>query len=166
MAVHPICLFPNPVLKKITKSVTHLTGFHHKVIKDLIDTLKVQPGGIGIAAPQIGYPERIAVIDASPKDKSKKRLILINPEIITGAGEAVGREGCMSVPNYTGNVKRVSWVRVRWKNQDFQDCEMETEGIEAICIQHEIDHLNGKLFLDRVSSLTKDIFRRKVYLKS
>ncbi len=164
MAVHSIRLFPDLILKRPAKPILRFTRFHAQVIRHSIDTLKVQPGGIGIAAPQIGYSVRIAVVDVSKKDRHKKRLILINPEIIKGAGETVGREGCMSVPDYTGNVKRMPWVHIRWRDPQFILREMETEGIEAICIQHEIDHLNGFLFLDRVTSLTKDVFRRKMYL--
>ena len=148
----------------MTKPVLRLTPFHRHVILDLTDTLRVQPGGIGIAAPQIGYSVRIAMVDVTKKDPHKKRLILINPEIIKGEGEWCGREGCMSVPDYTGNVKRLQRIRMRWQDENGALREMETEGIEAVCIQHEIDHLNGILFLDRVSSLARDVFRRKKYL--
>lgn len=165
MGVHSICFYPQPILKVKTKFIPQLTKHHQFVIQHLIDTLKVQPGGIGIAAPQIGFSDRIAVVDVSPKEKSKKRLILVNPQIINREGNVTGREGCMSVPDYTGNVKRSSIIVVRWQDEEFKTHEMETDGLEAICIQHEVDHLDGYLFLDRVSSLSRDVFKRKIYLK-
>lgn len=165
MAVRPIRIYPDPILRAKAKAVTHLTSFHAKIIEDLLDTLRAQPGGIGIAAPQIGYAERIVIIDVSTKDASKHRRILIDPKIIETKGERVGREGCMSIPDFTANVRRASTISVRAKNEHFEDVEFESDGIEAVCIQHETDHLNGLLFFDRVSSFTRDIFRRKKYLR-
>lgn len=164
MAVRAIRLYPDRVLRVGTKAVEKLGPHHERVIKDLIDTLGAQRGGIGIAAPQIGYLDRIAVVDVSSRDPSKKRLILVNPEIKGRAGEQIGREGCMSLPDYTGNAKRASRITVKWRDENFIEQVMETDGIEAICIQHEVDHLSGLLFLDRVGSLARDIFRRKKYL--
>lgn len=138
-------------------------AFQERVVEDLSDTLYVQPGGIGIAAPQIGYSVRVVLVDASKKDPTKKKIILINPEIVSVEGEKVGREGCMSIPDFTANIKRAIRIWVLAKNAQFEDYEFTSDGIEAICIQHEVDHLNGLLFFDRVNSLTRDVFRRKKY---
>ena len=126
--------------------------------------MHAQPGGIGIAAPQIGYSDRIAIVDVSSKEKGGAQLVLINPEIIEASEEVFRREGCMSIPNFTANVKRSASIRIRWNDENFKERELVAHGLQAICIQHEIDHLNGLLFLDKVASLTKDVFRRKRYL--
>jgi len=163
MSVHPICLYPHPVLNKPTHPINKLTSHHHHVIYSLLKTLRVQAGGIGIAAPQIGYTEPIIIVDVRTKDKTKHLRVLINPIILKGEGYRIGREGCMSLPDYTGNVKRYTQIRLRWQDEAFKVHEITMTGIEAICIQHEVDHLNGKLFLDRVCSLARDVFRRKRY---
>ena len=124
----------------------------------------MQPGGIGIAAPQIGYGERIAVVDLSKKEKGRQLLTLINPTILGQTGEYFGREGCMSIPDFTGNVKRALSIKFRWWDKNFIEHVMSTDGLEAVCIQHEIDHLDGLLFIDRVGSMMKDVFKRKKYL--
>lgn len=164
MAIQPIRLYPDPILRKLAKPVKRMTVVHHVAIQDLADTLKAQPGGIGIAAPQIGIPWQIAIVDVSAKEKGRKRLILINPVIVDAGEPLEGREGCMSVPDYTGNVVRYRWVRVRWHDEHLICREATTTGVEAVCIQHEVDHLTGHLFLDRVSSIKTGIFRRKTYL--
>ena len=164
MPIRSIRIYPGSVLRVQTKRIHALTDYHHRVITDLIDTLKVQPGGIGIAAPQIGYPVCIAVVDVSKKDKAKQLMVMVNPEILSSSGEKVSREGCMSIPDFTGNVKRATQICVRWYDRNFTMYEKTTDGLEAICIQHEIDHLNGYLFLDHVSSMNRDVFRRKKYL--
>ena len=91
-------------------------------------------------------------------------MILINPKIIESGGEVFKREGCMSIPDYTANIRRSAWVKIRYHNEEFEELEIVSTGLEAICIQHEIDHLNGFLFLHRVASLNRDVFRRKKYL--
>ncbi|MBI4372695.1 MAG: peptide deformylase [Candidatus Omnitrophica bacterium] len=165
MSARSIRQFPDPVLRKISKPVHKIDAKIEKIIKRLIDTMRRQPGGIGIAAPQIGVLKRIAIVDVSLKVRGAKPLILINPEIIRLEVEHVSREGCMSLPDYTANVRRAERVRVRWQDMELNDCELDTDGIEARCIQHEVDHLNGLLFVDRVGSLKSDVFARKVYLK-
>ncbi|PIQ87256.1 MAG: peptide deformylase [Candidatus Omnitrophica bacterium CG11_big_fil_rev_8_21_14_0_20_45_26] len=163
MSVKPIVLYPDHILRKSVKRVQGITSFERGIIRDLIDTMAVQPGGIGIAAPQIGYDRAIAVIDVSSREKGKKRLILVNPELLTGEGAKIGREGCMSLPHHTGNVSRYERVTVHYHDEDFKVRQIAAAGIEAICLQHELDHLNGYLFLDRVHSVARDVFRRKVY---
>lgn len=123
--------------------------------------MHVQTHGIGIAAPQCGLHLRIALVDVSAREPHKCLLKLINPEIKRQEGEILSREGCMSLPDYTANVKRFSKVWIEWMDSDGRMREKATEGIEAICLQHEIDHLNGILFIDRAGSLKTDVFPRR-----
>lgn len=164
MSSHSIRKFPEPVLRQISKTVVHFNSALDKDVKRLIKIMRSQPGGVGIAAPQIGLLKRIAIIDVSPKVPRAKLLILINPEIIKLNKEIVLREGCMSLPDYTANVRRFDELSAQWQDLDGKAVLYKTGGLEARCIQHEIDHLNGVLFVDRVASLNSDVFRRKRYL--
>lgn len=127
--------------------------------------MRASPGGVGIAAPQVGRFERIVIVDVSSKPKIKHhgRMVLINPEITAWDGFAVGREGCMSVPDYTGNVIRAERIRLEALDEFGNAVSFDCEGYEARAVQHEIDHLDGLLFLDRLVSRRNDLFRRKVY---
>ncbi len=139
-----------------------------KLIQDLIDTLKSGPG-VGLAAPQIGRSQRVAIIDVS-RDRRKDRrpgsnhglVIMVNPEIMSEEGVQIPREGCLSVPDLLADVRRSAKVSVRVWNENGQERILEAEGFEALAFQHEIDHLNGKLFLDRIANLKTDVFRRKM----
>jgi peptide deformylase len=124
--------------------------------------MRAGPGGVGIAAPQVGRLERIVIVDVSgkPKIKHHGRLILINPEIISKEGTAVGREGCLSVPEYTGNVARAKFITLRAQDEFGKICEFQMERYEARAVQHEMDHLDGLLLLDRLVS-RRDLFRRQ-----
>ncbi len=130
----------------------------------LEETMEAQPGGIGIAAPQVGVLRQVAIVDVSPKEAGTQRLILINPVILERFEEKIVREGCMSLPHYTANVTRAGRIRLRWFDLEMRRREKVSSELEAICIQHEVDHLNGMLFLDRVGCLNSDVFRRKKYL--
>lgn len=156
-----IRLFPDPVLRKQCVSVTHFGPALTKTIKDLIQTMKSQTHGIGIAAPQIGVSQRIAVVDVSARVPEARRLILVNPEILELREEKASREGCMSLPDYMGNIKRYDNVVLKWQDETGQYCQGEFRGIEAVCIQHEVDHLDGVLFMDRVISLKRDMIPRE-----
>lgn len=156
--------FPDPVLRKICTPVKHLGRDLHSFVDLLIETMRRQPGGLGIAAPQLGLLKCIAIVDVSPKVKGTGMKILINPVIIALEEDEVQREGCMSLPDFTANVKRACRIHVRFKDRSLEWREAFASGIEARCIQHEIDHLNGILFVDRVSSLKSDVFPRKKYL--
>jgi len=127
--------------------------------------MRAGPGGVGIAAPQVGCLQRIVIVDVSSKPKIKQhgRLILINPEIIEWDGMAKGREGCMSVPDFTGNVIRAKNIKLRAQDEQGETHDYEMDGFEARAVQHEIDHLDGMLFLDRLVSRRNDLFARKVY---
>lgn len=164
MSTYAIRKFPEPVLRQISKTIVYFDSALEKDVKRLIKIMKSQPGGVGIAAPQIGLLKRIAIVDVSPKIPGAKLLILINPEIIKLDREIVLREGCMSLPDYTANVRRFDELVVRWQDLTGKTVNHHSTGLEARCIQHEVDHLNGVLFVDRVASLKSDVFRRKRYL--
>ena len=161
MAVLPIRLFPDPILRKKSKPVLSGESELHEFVNDLAETMYAQPSGIGIAAPQVGKAKRIIVVDVSPRDSSRKREIMINPVIRQLEGEVLSREGCMSLPDYTANIKRANRIVIEWTDEWGRPRRRVSTGIEAICLQHEVDHLNGILFIDRVSSLKTDVFPRK-----
>ena len=165
MAVLPILAYPDERLKQIAQPVAQVDERVRAFILDLEATMRAGPGGVGIAAPQVGHFERIVIVDVSSKKNISHhgRLVLINPEITEWAGTAVGREGCMSVPDFTGNVIRAERIVLSALNEQGESFELSSEGYEARAIQHEIDHLDGLLFLDRLVSRRNDLFKRKVY---
>lgn len=160
MAVFPIRLFPDSILRRPAKAVSWPDPNLARFLKDLIGTLYAQPGGVGIAAPQVGEGIRVIVIDVSRRDPLKRMEVMINPVLRHQQGKVVSREGCMSLPDYTANVLRFEQVVVEWIDPEGHRRRMRTRGLEAVCLQHEIDHLNGVLFVDRVGSLKTDVFPR------
>jgi peptide deformylase len=168
MAVQPILKYPHPLLKKMAHRVAALDTAIHTLVQDLLDTMQAGPGSVGVAAPQIGVGLRVCVVDVSSsrhgKDNNHGLLCMVNPEIISRCGLAVMREGCMSVPDYTGDVERATEITVRFlDSQSGLEREVAASGFEAVAIQHEMDHLDGVLFLDRVISVSTGLFRRKSY---
>ena len=165
MAVLEILKYPNEVLKQVSEPVESIDDDLRTFLADLEDTMRVGPGGVGIAAPQVGDFRRIAIVDVSarPKIKHNGCMILINPEIKTWDGMKIGREGCMSVPDYTGNVIRAEKITLQALNAQGELIDYECVGYEARAVQHELDHLDGLLFLDRLVSRRTDLFKRKVY---
>jgi len=165
MAVRDLLEYPDPRLKEISATVIDFGSALAELVRDLEDTMLAGPGSVGIAAPQINVFQRVVIVDVSskPKVSSHGRLVLINPEIVGRDGEVKGREGCMSVPDFTGNVIRAARIRLRAQGLTAEWKEIECEGYEARAIQHELDHLDGFLFIDRVVSPRHDLFRRKVY---
>lgn len=168
MAVQPILKYPHPLLKKMAHRVAALDEPIHTLVQDLIDTMQAGPGSVGVAAPQIGVGLRVCVVDVSNsrhgKDNNHGLLCMVNPEIVSRSGNAVMREGCMSVPDYTGDVERATEITVRFlDSQSGREQEVAASGFEAVAIQHEMDHLDGVLFLDRVISVSTGLFRRKSY---
>ncbi len=136
------------------------------VIDDLVETMHASPACVGLAAPQIGVSQRVIAVDITGHKKATTchgLVVLIDPVIIDASGREIGREGCMSVPDLTANVARATQIVVRGKTHDGDDRVIVTEGFEARAFQHEIDHLNGLLILDRVDSLATDVFRRRTY---
>jgi len=165
MAVLEILKYPDPLLKQIAAEVMEFDASLRAFVHDLEETMRAGPGGVGVAAPQVGHLQRIVIVDVSSKPKIKQhgRLVLINPEILEWDGMAKGREGCMSVPDYTGNVIRAKTIKLQAQDEQGEVHEYEMEGFEARAVQHEIDHLDGLLFLDRLVSRRNDLFQRKVY---
>ncbi len=165
MALREIRLYPDPILKTPCTAVQELDGEVDALVQDLIDTMLESGHSVGVAAPQIGVPRRVVVVDVSKSKLGKNQnhglLVLINPEIMESHGGKTMREGCMSVPDYTGNVSRPESIVLQFLDREGKQRVIQTEGFEAVAIQHELDHLDGLLFLDRVSSLKTDVFRRK-----
>jgi len=163
MAVLDVLVYPDARLKQTSAPVTRFDAELRNFLTDLEETMRAGPGSAGIAAPQVNRLLRIVIIDVSSKPNIPQHgcLHLINPEIVQRAGEVKGREGCMSVPDFTGSVMRAQSVRVRAQDKQGQWREIDCEGYEARAVQHEIDHLDGLLFLDRVVSARHDLFRRR-----
>lgn len=166
MAVLDIIAYPDVRLKQVAEEVKTFDDTLQSFIQDLDDTMAAGPGGVGIAATQVGVMQRIVIVDVSnyPRLKNAKHhghLILINPEILDWQGMKKGREGCMSVPDFTGNVIRAENIVLNALNEKGIKHEYEMEGFEARAVQHEIDHLDGLLFLDRLVSRRNDLFKRK-----
>lgn len=165
MAILDILKYPDPQLKQDSMPVDAITVEIRNFITDLEETMRAGPGGVGIAAPQVGCFKRIVIVDVSGRKNTPNNgcMILINPDISEWEGLAVGREGCMSVPDYTGNVVRAERIHIQALNPQGETVEYDCEGYEARAVQHEVDHLNGMLFLDRLVSRRNDLFKRKNY---
>jgi peptide deformylase len=166
MAVLDILTLPDERLKQESVPVGKFDDALRAFIDDLEATRLAGPGAVGIAAPQVGRFERIVILDCSITRKpvpNHGRLLLVNPEIAEWEGHELGREGCLSIPDYTGNVVRASNIRLTAHDPWGEPLSFEMEGFEARAAQHEIDHLDGLLFIDRVVSRRTDLFRRKVY---
>lgn len=159
MACRPIRLFPDPILKTVCTEIDLADPELPGLVTDLIDTVAASPG-VGLAAPQIGVAKRIFVVDLRPQP-GHELIVLINPEILSRDHPKTGREGCLSIPDFTANVQRPQEIVIRGLSPTGQPLVLHSEGLEAVCLQHELDHLDGILFLDRVASLRKDVFRRK-----
>lgn len=159
MAVREVLIYPHPGLKSVCAPAPAGAELD-RIVEDLTDTMRSFGGCVGIAAPQIGYEFRVAVIDLTGHKKAPESVhgltVLIDPVVVSGEGSEVGREGCLSIPQLTANVRRHVDVEVSTR-----DATYNFKAFEARLAQHEIDHLNGLLFLDRVDSLTTDIFPRK-----
>ena len=159
MAVREVLRYPHPALKQVCAPAQGADV--DQIAADLLDTMSSFERCVGIAAPQIDEATRIAVVDVRGHPKAKTdngRLVLVNPRVVESHGSHVAREGCLSLPDLTANVRRAAGITVEHAGGRF-----ESEGFEARCVLHEIDHLDGILFLDRVESLVDDLFRRKSY---
>lgn len=172
MTVRAIRVFPDPGLSTPCRPVEKFDRELLTLIEDLWDTLYHSPG-VGLAAPQIGVAKQVSVIDIkrsfsthNRNAASAQKIILINPVITETEGMQVPREGCLSVPDWLANVRRFEKVVVRNYSIDGRETRLEGRGFEALALQHEVDHLQGKLFMDRVIDLKTDLFRRKTYLKN
>ena len=164
-----IIKYPDERLKQVSAPVENFDVELQRFVAELEKIMRAGPGGVGIAASQVGCFQRIAIVDVSgmrklPADSSNNGcMVLINPEITEWEGMVMGREGCMSVPDFTGNVIRAEKIAFTAFDVQGTQHEFNSEGYEARAVQHEVDHLDGMLFLDRLVSRRTDLFRRKVY---
>jgi peptide deformylase len=156
MAIRPLVILPDPLLKQRSEPVATLDAGLKTLITDMFDTMYDAPG-IGLAAVQVGVAKRIITMDLAGPDEEKTPMVLINPEIIWASEETKPwNEGCLSIPEYYEDVERPDSVRVQYTGIDGNSHVMEAEGLLAVCVQHEVDHLNGVLFIDYLSKLKRD----------
>ena len=160
MALREIMTYPFPVLKEQAKPVTEFDEKLEKLVADMAETMYAAPG-VGLAAPQIGVPLQVAVIDITPKEEESDLIVLVNPKIIKGEGEQTDEEGCLSVEEYSSKVKRFQKIWVEAQDIHGKPLSFEAEDFYARVIQHELDHLAGKLFIDRISSLKRSMYKKK-----
>lgn len=164
MTVRRVRLYPDPVLKQAAEPVGDIDEEARRLCEDLVDTMRSHERCVGIAANQIGVLRRCIVVDVTDHPKARSchgLLVLLDPEVLLTEGAEVGREGCLSIPDLTANVRRPTSAVVRGVGPDGRERVVEADAFEARALLHEIDHLDGILFLDRVANLETDLFRRK-----
>lgn len=160
MAVLDIRTFPDPMLTQQCSEVQEVDDELRELAADMADTMYEAPG-IGLAAPQVGRPIRMIVFDCEEDEARGNHQVLLNPRVVDQDGEQVFNEGCLSVPDYTCDVKRAERVTVTGTDLEGQPVEIEADGLLAVCLQHEIDHLSGTLFIDRISQLKRSLYRKR-----
>jgi peptide deformylase len=166
MAILEILQYPHPILKKKTQPIQKIDPTIRRLIQDMAETMYAAPG-VGLAAPQVGHPLRLAVLDITPANQAKNLVVLINPEIVVAEGECLWEEGCLSVPDYNEEVKRKKKIVVRCQNLEGENVEVVGDNnLLSIALQHEIDHLDGILFIDRLSKLKRDLFKKRLQKES
>jgi len=159
MSLLPIRLYPDPVLRRPADEVSEFGADLRSLVDDMVETMHAAPG-VGLAGPQVGRSIRVAVVDVSVGEDPKALHLLLNPEILEATGEAVDVEGCLSIPDYSDKVARPARVRVRTLSLEGEPTELVFEDFEARAVCHEIDHLNGVLFIDRLRGLRRERGRR------
>ncbi|MBB6011703.1 peptide deformylase [Aquamicrobium sp. NLF2-7] len=161
MTIKPLIILPDPLLRQVSKPVERVDDSLRRLADDMLETMYDAPG-IGLAAIQIGLPMRLLVIDLAKEDDEPAPHVFVNPEILESSDErSVYEEGCLSIPEYYAEVERPASVRVKYVDRDGKEQEIKAEGLMATCLQHEIDHLNGVLFIDHISKLKRDMVMRK-----
>jgi len=162
MALREVLQFPDPRLKKVSEPISEVTDAIRELAADLCDVMYDEPG-IGLAAPQVGEAVRLIVVDTewTEDDRERNPLVLLNPEIVEREGRITWTEGCLSVPDFTADVERAARVTLRALELDRKPVEIEAEELQAVCFQHEIDHLDGVLFIDRISRLKRSLYVSK-----
>lgn len=162
MTVRQVLTYPDPFLRQPTQPVATVTEDTRRLIEDMIETMYAEPG-VGLAAIQIGVDQSVIVYDVSPPEGERQAQALINPEILEQSGSQLSEnEGCLSVPDFRADVQRAARVRVKGLDREGRPVEFAAEGFLAIVLQHEIDHLRGILFIDRISSLKRELYKRRV----
>lgn len=162
MSILNIIKYPDPILKKKSEPVREITQEIQRLIDEMAETMYAAPG-VGLAAPQVGRSIRVIVIDVNSKEEQKRDLIsLINPEIIERSGDIAWEEGCLSIPDYSADVKRAEMVVVSGLDRDGKEKVIVGEELLSIVLQHEIDHLDGMLFIDRLGPIKRDLVKRRL----
>jgi len=161
MPLRKILTYPEPVLKQKADPVANIDNRVNALMADMVDTMYAAPG-VGLAAPQVGEGERIIVVDVDHENQGKNLIKLVNPVVVESDGTIVWEEGCLSVVDYKADVRRAARVLVKGWTLDEKEIEIEAEELLAVALQHEIDHLDGKLFIDRISRLKRDLYKRKI----
>jgi len=161
MALLKIRKFPDPVLKEAARPVENIDGTLNGFVDSMVQTMYAAPG-VGLAAPQVGDSRRIVVLDTDHEHPGKHLMKLINPQIVESDGSILWEEGCLSVIDFTSEVKRAAKVLVRAWTPDQKEIEIEADDMLSVALQHEIDHLDGKLFIDRISRIKRELYRRKL----
>jgi peptide deformylase len=161
MAILEVRKYPDLTLKSVARSVEKVTDDTVRLIRDMVETMYAAPG-VGLAAPQVGVLQRIIVLDVDAESPRKNLVKLINPEIRHREGEVIWEEGCLSVVDFTAEVKRAARVEVVGLNEQGKQIQIQGEGLLAVALQHEIDHLDGILFIDRISRLKRDLYKRRL----
>jgi len=159
--LRPILIWPDPLLKKKAQPVSVVDVALHALVKDMFETM-YDADGVGLAAPQVGVLQRLIVLDTSPRDEGAQPIAMVNPVITATEGTAVWGEGCLSIPGETEDVERAATVTVRFQDESGAAKELTTGGLLAIAIQHEVDHLDGVVFVDHVSTLKRELIRKRM----
>ena len=161
MTIKPLIILPDPVLRQLSEPVETVNADIRRLADDMLETMYDAPG-IGLAAIQIGVPRRLLVIDVSKDGEDKQPQVFVNPQILTSSDErSVYEEGCLSIPDYYAEVERPAAIKVEYVDLDGRQQTVEADGLLATCLQHEIDHLNGLLFIDYISKLKREMVIRK-----
>ncbi|AWM23351.1 peptide deformylase [Sinorhizobium fredii USDA 205] len=161
MTIKPLIILPDPILRQVSTPVETIDADIRRLADDMLETMYDAPG-IGLAAIQIGVSKRLLVLDVSKEGEEKKPLVFINPKIVKSTEErSVYEEGCLSIPDYYAEVERPAGITVEYRDRDGKEQSVEADGLLATCLQHEIDHLNGVLFIDYISKLKRDMVIRK-----
>lgn len=160
MAVLKIYQYPHPILRQVCSPVTVFDERLQQLARDMVETMYARPGSVGLAAPQVGHPIRMLVMDVTAATTREALKVLVNPVIVQQSRNKVVREGCLSFPDYLANVKRATRLTVQAHDPFGQLHEYDVKHLEAVCVQHEIDHLDGVLMIDRIDSLKTDWIRR------
>jgi peptide deformylase len=161
MALRRILKFPEPALKETAHDVSSIDGQIDELLSDMADTMYAAPG-VGLAAPQIGVGQRLIVVDVDHENPGQHLLKLVNPVIVERNGSILWEEGCLSVVDYTAEVKRSAEILLKAWTLDQREVDIEANGLLAVALQHELDHLDGKLFIDRLSALKRDSYKRRI----
>lgn len=172
MALLPILTYPDPRLKRMSEPVAAVTDETRRLIDDMFETM-YDASGVGLAAPQVDVTQRVIVMDCGARDAEEEDdedaplqpvepLALINPEIIAKEGKVMWPEGCLSVPDFTEDVERAERITVRALDRNGETIELDADGLLSVCIQHELDHLDGILFVDRISRLKQQMFKKRL----